>query len=115
MLSNDGVTDGTFIVSGGEGFRGRTEMFLSTLSGGPFLPSGDIDSLTFNGTSLVPVPGLGAVPSATWNVPLDTDSSNRLEVRFTSGLEFDMQIDIAANPEGLNTVTQTIVGARSTL
>ncbi len=108
MIPNDGMTDGTFIVSGGEGFRDRGEMFLSILGGNSaFMGSGNIVSATYDGVPLSATLG--------WEVPVDQSSTGILDVTFSSGLSFEIRIDITFNATGFNTVTQTIISGRCEL
>jgi len=103
MFPNDGKTDGTFIISGGEGFRGEGDMFLSILGDdGVYMGSGSVLSATYDGVALSPTLG--------WVVPVDQDSTGILDVSFSSGLSFQVRIDITFNVSGLNTVTQTVIG-----
>ena len=104
LVPNDGNTPGSLIVGGGTGFRGVGEMTISLLVPQPgiFNP-GVAVSATLDGTPLT---------SPIFFVPVDVDSTQVLSLRFDSGFEIDVQIDIAYNPDGLNTVTQTVIAAR---
>ena len=100
MVPNDGQSEGSFIISAGNGFRGRTEMFLSVIGGGAaFITAGQPTRLVFNGEQL---------NDTRWDVPTDRDSINTLEVEFGK-LSFEIEVKITFNPMGLNTVTLTVV------
>ncbi len=103
IVPNDGEAPGTFIISGGNGFRGEGDMILSVLDvTGDFVSAGDVVELKLDGVDV----------EGGWEVPVDVDSTQILTVQFTSGLTFQVRIDIQVNDEGFNDVTQTVVDAR---
>lgn len=100
FVPNDGMTDGTFILSGGIGKFG--DMILTELGGNGWDPSGIATTLRVDGVDIDGISWPGP--------PLGT--AQIVDIEFATGLVFQIKVEKSLDLEGNTMITQTILDGR---